>query len=161
MTKSHQLWDLSLFSKSTLKSFTMIHIANSHSIARACQLLGNTFGKGSRNHPPKKDDPPKVLEVGNVCNIVSVGEEPDVSLLQFKELILFMMSKINHSQCVSSIEGCQQKTLLLVAHLDLWYLDKDHWTPVQAKAHSHSCDCNRYNIWERRRAIKSSKGGWG
>ena len=34
-TKSHQLWDLSLYSKSTLKSFAMIRIANSHSIIRA------------------------------------------------------------------------------------------------------------------------------
>jgi hypothetical protein len=54
-------------------------------MATARQLLGTTFGIGTRNIPPRKGLPKKVMEVGNIVNVVNVSEFNPPN--RFKEFI--------------------------------------------------------------------------
>jgi hypothetical protein len=54
-------------------------------MAIAGEVFGNTFGIGSRNHLPRKSMPRKVLESGNIINVVKVSDLWDVA--NFKELV--------------------------------------------------------------------------
>jgi len=44
------------------------------SLSAAREVFGQTFGLGSRNHPPRKGAPRKVLEAGNIINLVNPSE---------------------------------------------------------------------------------------
>ncbi len=75
-TKAYQYSDLSLQSKSLVKNMSMIRIMCCNTMMAARVIFGTTFGIGTRNIPPRKGCPRKVLEVGNIINLVKV---PDVS----------------------------------------------------------------------------------
>jgi (2Fe-2S) ferredoxin len=77
--------DLSMVSKSTIRNYAMIRIVSPASLSAARLVFGQTFGIGSRNHPPRKGAPRKVLEVGNVINFVN----PSADLMErrFAEFI--------------------------------------------------------------------------
>jgi hypothetical protein len=53
----------------------MICVINPTDIATARSLFGTTFGIGTWNIPPCKGMPRKVLEVGNIVNIVQPSAE--------------------------------------------------------------------------------------
>jgi hypothetical protein len=82
-TKVQQFSDLSLLSKSSVKHCQMIRIMNPTDVATARGLFGITFGIGSRNVPPRKGRPRKVLEMGDIVNIVQPPAE--VVTGKFKE----------------------------------------------------------------------------
>jgi hypothetical protein len=66
--------DLSMLSKSTIRNYAMIRIMSPASLSAAREVFGQTFGLGSRNHPPRKGAPRKVLEAGNIINLVNPSE---------------------------------------------------------------------------------------
>jgi hypothetical protein len=72
-TKVFQFPDLSLQSKSSVKLCGIIRIASLVQMETARQLFGRTFGIGTRNIPPRKGLPRKVMEVGNIVNVVDVS----------------------------------------------------------------------------------------
>jgi len=87
-TKIHQYSDLSLQSKSSIKNCSMIRIVSQDKMETARELFGITFGIGTRNIPPRKGLPRKVLEVGNIVNLVNVSEQEIVAEgRKVKELI--------------------------------------------------------------------------
>jgi hypothetical protein len=51
----------------------------------AREVFGTTFGVGARNLPPCKGYPQKILEIGNIMNLINVSE--GAVALSFKELI--------------------------------------------------------------------------
>ncbi len=73
-TKVHQYSDLSLVSKSSVKNCKVIRIMNRSDLAIARDLFGITLGIGTRNIPPRKGLPRKVLEVGNIINIIQPSD---------------------------------------------------------------------------------------
>ncbi len=78
-TKIHQYSDLSLQSKSSIKNCSMIRIVSQDKMETARELFGITFGIGTRNIPPRKGLPRKVLELGNIVNLVNVSEQEIVA----------------------------------------------------------------------------------
>jgi hypothetical protein len=88
-TKAHQYSDLSLQSKSSVKNCSVIRIINQDTMQTARGIFGTTFGIGTRNIPPRKGNPRKVLEVGNIINLVELTEpEPEPPRKKkFKEFI--------------------------------------------------------------------------
>ncbi len=67
--------NLSMASQSTIHNYAMIRIMSPASLSAAQAVFGQTFGIGSRNHPPRKGAPRKVLEVCNVINLVNPSED--------------------------------------------------------------------------------------
>ncbi len=84
-TKVHQYSDLSLASKSFVKKCKVIQIINQADLATAQDLFGITLGIGTQNIPPHKDLWIKVLEVGNIINIIKPSDKNFTR--KFKELI--------------------------------------------------------------------------
>jgi len=84
-TKAIQFPDLSLQSKSSIQCYSIKRIISPALMATARQLLGTTFGIGTRNIPPRKGLPKKVMEVGNIVNVVNVSEFNPPN--RFKEFI--------------------------------------------------------------------------
>lgn len=84
-TKTHQYSDLSLVSKSSIHDYFLIRIMDRTSMAVARDLFGRTFGIGSRNIPPRKGFPKKVLEVGITINIIDTSSPNRYN--KFKEFI--------------------------------------------------------------------------
>jgi hypothetical protein len=72
LTKVQHFSDLSMLSKSKIRNYSIIWIISQSSMNAARKVFGNTFGLGSRNNPPRKGAPRKVLEVGNKVNLVDV-----------------------------------------------------------------------------------------
>ncbi len=81
----HQYSDLSLASKSFVKNCKVIQIINQADLATAQDLFGITLGIGTRNIPPHKDLWIKLLEVGNIINIIKPSDKNFTR--KFKELI--------------------------------------------------------------------------
>jgi hypothetical protein len=68
-----QFSDLSMKSRSTIRNYAMIRIMSPESLSVAREVFGRTFGIGTRNLPPRKGAPRKVLEVGNKINLVNTS----------------------------------------------------------------------------------------
>jgi hypothetical protein len=84
VTKPFQCYDLSLMSRSCVVDFSLIRIMDGASFLVARDIFGRSFGIGSRNTPPRKGFPRKVLEVGNIVNIVIPS--PNNNAEKFKEI---------------------------------------------------------------------------
>jgi hypothetical protein len=72
ITKVQNFSDLSMMSKSTIHNYSIIRIMSHTAIEAAREVFGYTFGVGSRNFPPRKGAPKKVLEAGNKVSLVDV-----------------------------------------------------------------------------------------
>jgi len=64
---------------------SMIQIKEPNKMKIAHEVFGTTFGVGTRNLPPCKGYPRKILERGNIMNLVNISE--GAVTLSFKELI--------------------------------------------------------------------------
>jgi len=91
-TRIFQCSHLSLQSKSSIRELSMIRLMSPESMNVARDIFGNTFAIGTRNHPPHKDMPRKVLEAGHVMNVVNVfdyiGEPMSKELIHFQRIDL-------------------------------------------------------------------------
>jgi hypothetical protein len=72
VTRVQNFSDLSMKSTSTIRTYSVIRIMSAPGIAAAREVFGYTFGVGSRNLPPRKGTLRKVLEHGNIVNVVNV-----------------------------------------------------------------------------------------
>ncbi len=69
-----------------MKNCSVIRILNQDTLQTARGIFGTTFGIGTHNIPPCKGNTRKVLEVGNIINLVNITEpepEPEPALLFF------------------------------------------------------------------------------
>jgi hypothetical protein len=71
--KVHQFPDLSLH-KSSVKNCSVIRIICPNTMAKARERFGTIFGIGAHNMPPCKGLQRRVLEVGNIVNVVEPSE---------------------------------------------------------------------------------------
>lgn len=85
LSKVQNFSDLSMISKSTIRNYWIIRIMSRSAINAAREVFGYTFGVGSRNVPPRKGAPKKVLESGNKINLVDVPVVQDYET--FKEQV--------------------------------------------------------------------------
>jgi hypothetical protein len=80
-SKPYQFSDLSLETRTTIAHFRMIQIADHASMERAKEVFGNTFGIGSRNLPPLKDELCRKVIHGDIINVVNVSSVENTKLL--------------------------------------------------------------------------------
>jgi hypothetical protein len=87
-TVINRFCDLSLSSTSSLVSFAMLRFQTATELQQAREIFGSTFGIGSQNHAPRKGYGCRVLQVGDVVNIVKLPAEVMINPTEnFKEFI--------------------------------------------------------------------------
>ncbi len=109
-TKIYQYSDLSLESKSSIRIVSMIRLMAPDTMNIARDVFGNTFGIGTRNLPPRKGMPRKVLQMGNIMNVVNASDfigEPNVKELipnqridlLYEEIARTLTIRVKYSDC--------------------------------------------------------------
>ncbi len=90
-TKAYQFCDLSLVTKTTAVSHTMLRTADEESLEAARKLFGRTFGVGCWNIPPHKGHDVRKLLYGDIVNVINVRSpenEEARRAVRFKEFII-------------------------------------------------------------------------
>jgi hypothetical protein len=79
--------DLSMLSQSSTRQYSIIWIMTPDSFTATREIFEYTFGIGSRNNPPRKGAPRKVLELGHKINVVNQTDLMGVQQQHFEEFI--------------------------------------------------------------------------
>jgi len=99
VTQVQHFCDLSMISTSTIRRYCLVRIITQSSMNAARQIFGNTLGVGSRNLPPRKGAPRKVLEQGNKINLVDVPiiTDEDLSVTVSGQRIDFIYEELTRN----------------------------------------------------------------